>query len=217
MAALGLLHVLQESCGKDACRRIIPYAISMIIVLLSLATIMRNGVWQDKIFFWRDVVSKSPGKARAHRSLGGNLVELGKLEEAAREYAIAAKLQPAYTDAYIGLGTVAMGQNRAEDALEYFNVALSLEPGNVKIYKYLSDVFLVQGRLDDARGALLRALAVEPAVYDVHNNLGVIYEMEGKLVEALREYRLELQSNPENHEILSKIVRLEQQKRADID
>lgn len=207
MALLGMVHVLSAS-GKENLGRITRGGICLIIALLALATIRRNEVWQDKISFWRDVVGKSPGKARAHRSLGGNLAKRGLLDEAAKELTIAIALQPGYTDAYIAMGNVALEQNRFEDALGYFNAALSLEPDNANIYGYLSDLFLAQGKLNEARGALLRALALEPNMYHAHNNLGVIDELEGRFGEAVREYTLELQSDPENRELRSKIARL---------
>ncbi len=41
-----------------------------IVLLLAAATFMRNMIWLSDLTLWQDVVSKSPGKARAHYAVG---------------------------------------------------------------------------------------------------------------------------------------------------
>lgn len=42
----------------------------VILLLYSYGTIQRNIIWQDKVVFWKDVIKKSPNKARAYNNLG---------------------------------------------------------------------------------------------------------------------------------------------------
>src|SRR5208283_293008 len=48
--------------------RITVAILALAIVALSVATLLRNELWSDKMSLWADTVAKSPGKARAHNN-----------------------------------------------------------------------------------------------------------------------------------------------------
>ncbi len=52
------------------------------------------------------------------------------------------------------------------------------------------------GQLDDARGCCMACLALDPTGTTAHSLLGMIYERQGKTAQAVQEYQLVLQMNP---------------------
>jgi protein O-mannosyl-transferase len=68
-----------------------------LIVLLCLATNVRNHLYHDAILLWSDAVKKSPGKARPHNNLGHAYAEHGEWNLAIEEFRIALTLQPDYS------------------------------------------------------------------------------------------------------------------------
>lgn len=94
----------REPAQKGAKRiQITAIAVSVIIVLLIGAAFSRNVVYSSYLSLWRDVVQKSPMKARAHNNLGNCYFLLGKYEDAAREYEEAVVLNSNYLEVYLNL------------------------------------------------------------------------------------------------------------------
>ena len=65
-----------------------------IVLFLTGATVVRNGVYQSETLLWQDTVNKSPGKARVHNNLGYAYYLSGDLEKARKAYEKALELNP---------------------------------------------------------------------------------------------------------------------------
>ncbi len=66
-----------------------------LVVLSAVATVRRNGIWEDDVGLWEDTVKKSPGKARPHNNLGNALFSRGSFTRAALEFEEALRINPA--------------------------------------------------------------------------------------------------------------------------
>ena len=76
----------------------IDWFILLCIVLpLFLGTYQRNSLWNSEVGLWKDCVSKSPHKERAHHNLGFAYHELGRWDDAQQEYEEALSLNPYYS------------------------------------------------------------------------------------------------------------------------
>ena len=64
------------------CYRVLWVAVVLICLALTTATIARNRVWSSEMVMWRDVLEKSPNKARASYNLGFQYYKRYKLEQA---------------------------------------------------------------------------------------------------------------------------------------
>lgn len=71
-----------------------------VTLLLTVATLVRNGVWASEIGLWRDTVAKSPGKSRAHANLAVAYAKQERVEEALREFETAMQLAPDQRNPY---------------------------------------------------------------------------------------------------------------------
>jgi tetratricopeptide (TPR) repeat protein len=118
----------------------------IIILALSTATYMRNDVWADSARLWEDVAGKSPDWDRPHNNLGTVYYELGRLDEAMREFQTAVRLNPAYADAHNNLGVVYEHQGRLDEALKEYQASVWLKPNNVDMRNNLEALRNKMGR-----------------------------------------------------------------------
>src|SRR5574341_28845 len=149
-----------------------------IMLLLSSATFMRNTVWRDELVLWKDVVEKSPGKARGHYHVGLYYDGKDRFEEAIREYRTVVSLASVVrwdsvsNRARNNLGSIYGKQGRFEEAIREFQMVLQSNPDDVAGHTNLGIVFGKQGRMNEALGEFHRALQADPNNAAAHYSLG---------------------------------------------
>ena len=172
-----------------------------VIMVFSAWTYERNSVWGSDITLWRDVVKKSPQKARPHNNLGNALKRQGKLSEAIYHFEEALRIDPNYAKAHNNLGIALAAQGDAETALTHFFLALELNPSYAEAYSNIGVTLARQGRLDEAIDHFSQALRLKPDYAKVHNNLGSALVRQGYLKEALEHFKAALKIKPDDLEI----------------
>jgi tetratricopeptide repeat protein len=100
------------------------------------------------------------GSARMNRAIA--LATLGRMDEAAKDFARAAQLAPKNAAAQANYGRVLMMEARLEAAAQRFETARALSPLDVGIMMDLVRLRLAQGRRSDAAALLARVLELEP-------------------------------------------------------
>jgi len=183
-----------EGLGRRGVREGIPFI--LVLASLSIATFQRNVVWKDGVSLWKDVMEKSPNKARGHENLGVAYKEAGLLDLAIHQYREALRLQPEYPQAYNDLGIAYTEKNLVDDAKSAFYKALELWPNSSKAHNNLGAVYKKQGILDKAISEYQQAIKLDPDFADAHNNLGVVYVERGLLKEGITEYRKAIKLKP---------------------
>jgi tetratricopeptide (TPR) repeat protein len=92
---------------KFACRkRYLLVLLTVLCVLLTTATVMRNQLWGDDVAFWEDTARKSPRKGRVLGNLGNAYLNSGRREDALRMNVAAIRLDPTLERAWIRLGVL---------------------------------------------------------------------------------------------------------------
>lgn len=94
--------------------------VTVVIALLSIATFARNLVWQNDETLWRDVVSKSPHKARGLYNLGMYYYNLKQGKEAYEYFQKAIEANPKFTSPYLRIGTMYFNSKDYVHAIEEF-------------------------------------------------------------------------------------------------
>ncbi len=169
-----------------------------IVLLLSVLTYSRNGVWTDEVRLWEDVTQKSPGSPRGHYNLGLAYGKQGRLEDALKQFEITLKLNPNHSKARNNLGIIYDQQGRSEDAVRELRATLELDPNNANVHYNLGVAFGRQEKLDDAIREFKTALKLNPNDANAHNNLGVFFAKQGQWEDARREFQAALAIDP-NH------------------
>jgi protein O-mannosyl-transferase len=139
-----------------------------LVCLFSVWTVERNQIWQDPETFWRDSISKHPGKARAYNNLGVALYNAGEYEEAGEKFIHASILLPWFPEAYSNLGMAYYRQNRIAEAEKYLQKAVSQRKHYVEANLNLAALYKDQGKYDAAL-ELYRVLHTRFPDYSVLN------------------------------------------------
>ncbi len=183
--------VFRDKLGlrKISVMKTVTPLLAVIVLLFGLATFSRNMVWNDAGTLWMDVAEKSPAKARAIYNLGQVYDVRGAVEEAARLYRTAIRLDPYLVHPYNNLGNIYEKQGRIQEAIRLYKQAILLYPEDAIARANLGAVYAKQGRFAEAITELTLAIKIKPDYAIAHNNLGNVYSERGYLDDAVREYR----------------------------
>ena len=100
--------------------RLVPVAAG-ILTALTIATVMRNGVWQDEVTLWADVIEKSPGKLRGHNALAMAHFRKGEYGEGLRVAREGLELFPEQRNGFAdSIGNMLLQLGRYDEAVEVF-------------------------------------------------------------------------------------------------
>ena len=144
----------------------------------------------------------------AHNTLGEVLLQQGKVEEAAAQFAATLKLQPDHAEAHYNLGYAFLRQQRTEPAIAEFRQALRLRldwsPETLNDMAWLlathpdPDPRNASATLNLAEKACRLALHLKPGLPEAHNTLGIVLVQQGALEEAAAQFAAALQAQPDN-------------------
>jgi hypothetical protein len=83
---IGITTGVLIAANRLRLERIVIPLLVLITLVLSGVTYARNAIWKDELSLWRDVVEKSPNKARPHTTLGLAYRSQGQWYEAIAEF-----------------------------------------------------------------------------------------------------------------------------------
>lgn len=172
------LSVIREKGGTGS-RIAFSLAFLAIITVLAVTAHERNKVWKDAFHLWSDAVVKSPGHYYAHQGLANVFENMGKLEEAAREYRTAIDINPTEVDLYNQLGLVYVKSGKFPLAQESFQTAVRLKPSEFSYVKNLGISYVEMGRFNEAIKLFTSELTTSPANLSASCMLAAIYEKIG--------------------------------------
>jgi Tfp pilus assembly protein PilF len=179
-----------------------------VVLVCSILTFSRNGIWKDEVTLWRDVTRKSVTNPRGYYNLGLAYVKRDRLAEATEAFQRVLRLDPSHAKAHLNLALIYDRQGRSEEAMKEFQRALELNPGDANTHYNLGIALARQGRLYEAMAAFQRAVQLDPNDANAHNNLGVIYGRLGLLEDAIREFKTALRINPNHANALNNLRRV---------
>jgi tetratricopeptide (TPR) repeat protein len=177
--------------------KLIAGLIVITIISLTGATYARNSVWKDDISLWRDVVRKSPSKARAHSNLCDGYQSRGLTDEAITECLLAVSLNPYLINAHYNLGTAYMSKGLMDEAIKYLRQAIMLKPTFASAYNNLGIAYNSKGLTDEAIKNYQLAIRLNPIFPEAYNNIGFAYQSKGLYKEAIKHYRIALKLKPD--------------------
>ena len=130
----------------------------------------------------------------------------GRLDEAARHYAMALQHHPSHFDALNNLGTIrAQRADTADEAVSLFRRAIQINPRVADSHNNLANVLRLLHQYQQAAESYRAALAIRPDFADAHNGLGVCAEMLGQHEAAIAHYRQSLAIQPRRGDVLNNL------------
>src|SRR5260370_13910940 len=109
-------------------RKALAMGAAALIVVATLATHARAGVWSDPILLWQDTARKSPDKLRAHFQLAFAYFDQGRFDLAVAEFQETANRKPPTADLLLDWGLAYDGLNQPDKTLEKLRQAAAVEP-----------------------------------------------------------------------------------------
>lgn len=161
------------------------FLVGLIIVLLSLRTISRNGNWRDGYTLYSRDIQISKDSFDLENNLGVELFRRGDVEDAKRHFEESITLQSEWTISLNNLGAVYNRIGDLEKAKFYYEEAT--EKGDYYL-AYENLAFLLVGTEDhnEAFRFFQKALAKFPNSARINSAAAIVYARTGKKEEALR-------------------------------
>jgi len=134
--------------------------------------------------------------AKKHFDEGDRLYDLGRYEEAIKEYDKALAIDPNYRDAHNNKGVALYLLGRHEEAIKEYDKALAIDPNFKEAHYNKGAALYLLGRHEEAIKEYDKALAIDPNFKEAHNNKGYVLDNLGRHEEAIKELDKALAIDP---------------------
>ena len=197
LANLGAVLVRGERFTEavDAYSRALKLAPGSVPILVNLGlAYFKAGQLGPAVTQFSAVLEKAPQDARVRQLRAMSLLELERYEEAARDYS--SLLAAGDANIKMGLALAYLRLGKADEAKALIEPLMETDTAEAKL---LVGQFLVeQTRFEEAKAALTRAASLNPSLPTVHLHLGAIAWRQQDTVQAIAEWRKELELHPES-------------------
>ena len=142
------------------------------------------------------VAADLPNSARAHFNYGAALQQVGRIDEAEKEYNTTLGFDPNYVKAHINLALVFMSRSKLDEAKKYYERALELDPRSGEVrsgYAYLLERL---GRPEEAGAEYEKAIRLSPKSARLFYTYGAFLDKRGDLDAAIVQYQRALDVDP---------------------
>jgi tetratricopeptide (TPR) repeat protein len=173
-----------------------------ILICLTIAANVRNGIYKTPVSMWTDTAHKSPMKRRAHENFGQALSTAGFYSDAMREFKTVLALKDDGSvpprDLYREIGVVYFRVGMLDDAITSWQTGLRHAPFDASLLNNLSIALLKKGRYDEAATNARMALSAAPGMPQALNTLGEVSMSQGEYDKASEYFLMAIQRAPED-------------------
>jgi len=210
LALPGLLLIAMEALRQPRfSRTALAGVLAAVCAAGCTLTYARAQTWSTSLTLWQDTVRNSPNKVRPHFQLASAYYQEGRCDEAAAEYAAAAKIERPKYDLLVDWALALDCANQPDAALAKLGAAARLEP-SAHVYSQIAMVNGKQGRWSDAREALNRAERIDPSYAMIWVYRGDVHLALNEVSDAVASYRHALALDPRNQLVQQKLAAAEQ-------
>lgn len=149
---------------------------------------------EDVIGYERWIQSE-PDSVGLHDAVAVLYLQLNRATDAARHFAISARLAPESAATHFNLGTALTVAGELDRAEAEYRRALDIRPEYAQAHNNLGSLLLNTGRSDEAIGHLDEAARIDPGSAQAHYNLGAALRQKGLPREAVRQFTRAVQLN----------------------
>lgn len=162
--------------------------LGIIVVLFSVKTYERSGVWKNDQTLWTDVISRDQTAPLPYNNRGYYFLSEGKNEEAIADFNRAIDLDPANAHAYNLRGMANMHLSRNQEALRDFNKSIELKPDNAVAIVNRGWVLMNTSGGEEAFADFNRAIELDPAYAVAYNDRGIYFINNKRYDDAARDF-----------------------------
>jgi tetratricopeptide (TPR) repeat protein len=205
---IGLVLICCEFLRRlHADRKVVAGALAAVLVLFSILTFQRNGLWSNDLALWQDAASKSPQKVRPQFQVAFAYYSLGQCARSADEYAKAARLATPDAALLVDWATALDCAGNETAALDKLHAAAAMSP-TAHIYSQIGMVEAKQNHREQAFAALAQAERLQPNFDMTYFYRGNLFLMSQEYDRAETQFRTALALNPGNQSAANALLRL---------
>lgn len=172
IAAWGAFEALKDWRLKN---RALAVAAVIVLFFFSILTYYQAGYWRSHLTLFEHALNVTDNNYIAHTLFADNLLEQGRIDEAAAHYKEAINIDPLYMRPRIGLGKSLLKKGRLKAAEAELKEAVRLVPEDARSHFTLGVVLAARGRTNEAVEQYKAATSLRPDYVEAYNNLAVIY------------------------------------------
>lgn len=172
--------------------------ITIILILFSTRTIVRNIDWKNEDNLWIATGKTSPSSPNTHNNLGDVYGRWGDKQRALHQFQTAIALKPNYADAYHNAANTYVELGQADKALEHYQKAAGFNPNLWQSYQNIAAIYFRQKQYDKALENIQQAITINPKNINLRVNLGIVYLSIGNKEKAKEIFNLILTADPQN-------------------
>jgi len=170
---------------------------AVVIVILGVMCINRNGIWRDELTLWYSTAIREPSSARAHHNIGVVHSAKGYYGYAEFEYKKTLEINPKDIEAHYNLGNAYERKGILDNAIKEYQEAIRYNPYYADAYNNLGSIYKKTQLLDKAIEYYKKAIQCNPFSPHYYNNLGLAYHEKKLYKEAATEFARSLKINSE--------------------
>jgi tetratricopeptide (TPR) repeat protein len=169
------------------------------VVSFAMVTALQIPYWTDSKTLFQHALDVTQKNDMANQNMGLALFKEDQKEAAARYFAKAIEIRPAFAEAHHSLASILADQpGRLEAAMDHLRDAIKAKPEMVEAHNDLGVALYRSGKTDDAIAEFKITVAIRPGYADAHSNLGALYAVKGMTDDAIREYREAIRWKPDH-------------------
>ena len=142
------------------------------------------------------VAADLPGSARARFNYGATLQQIGRLDEAEKEYKAALRVDPNYAKVHVNMALLSMSKSKLEEAKKYYESAIQLDPHAGEVHSGYAYLLERLGRAGEARAEYENAIRLSPKSARLFYAYGAFLDKGGELDAAIAQYQRALDVDP---------------------
>jgi len=168
---------------------------------LSLAHVLEKSTPDNAIAAYARAAALQPNNIEPHLAAGLLLENQNNFADAEREYKQAQQIDPASTDAAVGLANIYMRGRRFLDAGAELRKVLAAHPDQAAARIQLGRVLAAEGKYDEAIAQLQEGSKQAPNDVSLQRDLADLYSLSGKNDDAEKTYRDLVAAHPNEAEL----------------
>ncbi len=169
----------------------------ILLSALMICAFIQVNHWRNSVSLFSHALKVTDDNWLAYNNLGFTLSQVGKTNEAIKNYLLAIEIKPNHYKAYNNLGAVLLKQGKQNKAIEYFTKALSLKADYAKAHNNLGVAIASLGRIKEAIEQFQKAIELNPDYAEAYNNLGIAKIKQGNYREAIKQFQKALDLKPD--------------------
>jgi tetratricopeptide (TPR) repeat protein len=178
---------------------------TVLLLTLGALTWRQARIYQTPESLWRDTLTKNPDGWLPNSSLGGVLIDEGRLNEAMKYCVKAVRLNPDFADSLNNLGVVLADKGEFDEAIVYYNRAIQINPDFAEALNNLGVALAAKGATEEAVQNYRKAIQLNPNYGGALVNLGIALAAQGQFPKAVECYQRAIQLNPKHSETYSQL------------